>query len=80
MVFIFNVLRFLIGAMVFASFNAVGLFIGVYAVVWFMYGGDDFDPWITAIDIPSMPLRYYEGVVAYYYGEEQFDASDKGQV
>ena len=43
-----------------------------------MYGDSDVNPWITAIDIPNLGLKYFEDMVIYYFEVDQFDPSDKG--
>ena len=36
--------------------------------------------WESSVEIPNMPIRYFEDLTAFYFKSEEFDPSNKWQV
>ena len=34
--------------------------------------------WESSVEIPNMPIRYFEDFTAHYFKSEEFDPSNKG--
>ena len=55
-----------------------GGFIILQIFIWIIGGPNDF--WLSAVDVPAIPIKYFEDAAAYYFGTEQFDPSSTQQV